>query len=210
MPGYYKLAVEATFATQNIVNILYYGTDEWGAFSDFEESIANDIAASFVSDIAPTWLDAMTLAYTINQLTMSFVNQHGASETPFPVVVPVGLSGTINGATAGQFITSILAFNTTTAIDADLNVKRSYLAFGPLPEDFVADNGSIVPSYGDLLADVRDLLVVPLEGSLNLYAPVRVGRTPPASPTRVGRIISGIVRPFASTRKSRKYTPRGT
>lgn len=210
MSVYYKLAFIGQSASQAIVNLLYFGNEAGEGFAAYDENTAEDILAAAGETFVEDYLAALPDHYTLNLLRVSSVSERGVTNSPYDIDLIVNEAGIQGGGTSGAFVTAILPFTTTVAPDAARNLKRSYLAYGPVAEDFVNDDQSLTAGFLALISPLMLALRGELVGSLNVYLPVRIARTVAPAPVGVGIVRSIAMAPYASTRKSRKKTPRGT
>jgi len=207
---YYKLAVKGVASGQNVVNILYYGDSGGDPFTSYDEGRALDLADAWGEVVIADWLTALPESYTLVELEVTGVNPNGVTTSPYAVIDPVNSPGLEGSVTSGAMICAIVAFQTSLGFSASINVKRSYIAFGPVTEAFVNADQSLTGAFATLMAPILISLASPIGGSLDDYVPVRIGRTVSPNPIHVGKVNGITLRPYASTRKSRKRTPRGT
>lgn len=205
-----KVVINGSAFGQNINNILYYAQADGQSFPAYPSAEIADLADTLSADLVVDWCAALPDEYTLHNFALSTVDERGVTNSPYDVIETVEALGVQGGAGVGAMLCAIIPFQTLATASADLNLKRSYLAFGPLPETFVDDDQSITAAAATLIADILLILGTNRSGSVSDYAPVRVGRTVAPAPTRVG-IVNGIsLRPYASIRKSRMVNPRGT
>jgi hypothetical protein len=148
--------------------------------------------------------------YTLVDFAISTVDERGVTNSPYDVIEPVNALGIQGGAGVGAMLCAIIPFQTQIAPGATMNMKRSYLAFGPLPETFVSDTQAIEAAAAALIADILLVIGAPLVGSVGTYWPMRIGRTVAPDPIHLGMVNAISLRPYASVRKSRMKNPRGT
>lgn len=210
MAVYYKLTFEGQAEGQSIVNIMYYGADDGSAFLDYSEPIAQDLLDTAGETFVTDYVASLPLAYTLNQLRVSSVDERGVANSPYDLLEIVNEPGIQGGALSGAYNVAILPFTTNVAPDAGRNLKRSYLAYGPIVETFIDPDQSLTAAFLGLVSPLMLALRSNLVGGIQEYAPVRIGRTVAPQPVAVGVVRSIAMAPYASVRKSRKKTPRGT
>jgi len=206
---WYKAALVGTFEGQAIVNVLYYGGDDYGPFPEWSPLIAGDLGLTLATQLVPDYLDCMCTGYTLTSVSVTGVNARGVTISDYAVDYPVGDPGTIAVDTEGQAQVAIVGFRTLTTGDAARNVKRSYLALGPLTQSAQNAGGAISAGFLSASDPFVTLLASPLDGVAASYGPVRIGRTVDPAPIAIGRVLDATVRPYASFRKSRKRRPSG-
>lgn len=209
MAVWYKAALSGTYQGQAIVNILYYGDDAGDGVLVWNPAVAADLGVGIVTDIVPAYLTLLPTTYTLNSVVVTGVNERGVTVSDFEVEQAVGLLGGNATATEGQAQTSIIAFQTIRQQQAERNIKRSYLAYGPLADNQQASDGSLEASFATGIVPLLAALQTNVQGPLQEYAPVRIGRTVAPALIAIGRVNGVTLRPFASFRKSRKRRPTG-
>jgi len=159
----------------------------------------------------PGFTDPLPSAYTLTSLDASFVNERGVTDpTTYTVSVGQSVPGDQAGDAAGPAQVAVLAMLTGVADGADLPMKRSYIAYGPLVATWVLPNGKLSPTGLSALLAPQNVLITPLFGGLDDYYPVRIGRTVSPAPVRVGLVLDSFTRPFIGKRSSRAFRPTGT
>jgi hypothetical protein len=210
MSFFYKVALEGTHTTQNIVNILYYGDSVGEGFGSYSEDLAQDLADSLAETLVEDYCAALPTEYTLNVIRVTSVDERGVTNSPYDVTVLPAESGIQGGATQGAMLCAILPFTTTVSGSAARNLKRSYLAYGPVPGVFIGENQILDPTYLGLISPMMLALQAPIAGGIEEFAPVRIARTVAPAPVGVGVVRSISMAQCASTRASRKRSPRGT
>lgn len=209
--GLIEVTTAGTSGGQEIVNTFYYGNDEGGAF-EFNDAFMATFAAAWLSLLGETFLGEQTTRYTLNTIEVRAISLQGVVISENAVELAVNLPGDIDAATPGPGLAAIITIKTVSvASEGSRNLKRSYLAWGPVPKDFLTDvTGELTltakAAYANIAAMIADVLVV---GGLE-YQPVRVGRTDLADPPGLGTILSVSVQPFPQPRKSRFTKPSGS
>lgn len=217
MPNFYKAVVQSTAVGQDIVNVLYYAPlvpgdlpFEAGLATDLGEAIAAAWGAEIISELS-NLIDPVSVE-------MSMVDEDGVTVSPFTVSVPLGGSSMIGNPLSTAGMTAIFKFNCEPVAEAPGHPvpRRSYIAVGPLTDDQVLNDGAL--STAATLSPA--LIAATTQGHLvggTQFVPYRVGRTEPPSPeypdgvtAGVGRVVSGILRPYASFRRSRLRRPSGS
>lgn len=206
----YKLSFEGTCQGQNITNLLYYAQDDGSVFGAYYEPTALDILDAAAETFVENYLAALPLSYTLNLLRVTSIDERGVVNSPYDLIQTIGEAGVQGGGITGAFNCAILPITTAPSPDGQRNLKRSYLAYGPITEVFTNDDQTLTAGALTAIApfsiDVGQLLV----GAITAYAPVRVGRTQDPAPIAIGVVRSVSIAAYSSVRKSRKKTPRGT
>lgn len=205
-----KVAIRGSCIGQNIVNVLYYGQNDGSSFSSYPTGEVADLGDALSESLVVPYVACLPEEYTLTDFLITTVDEHGVTNSPVDFIEPVGALGIQGGALVGAMLCAVLPFTTLPAPGASTNLKRSYLAFGPLPETFLDDDQGISDAAAALIADVLLVLGAPVSGGISDYRPVRIGRTAPSAPTRVGRVTGISLREFGSVRRSRMKNPRGT
>lgn len=210
MGVYYKVALRGVCQGQNVVNILYYGDSGADGFAAWDANIAADIGDTASESLVVDYVSMLPTSYTLTDIAVSGINERGTVVSGYDVIEPVGALGIQGGGIMGAVSCAIVPFQTSVAGGAALNLKRSYIAYGPLTDILINDDQSVTAALAAGIADLLILLATPLAGGLDDYMPVRVGRTVSPAPIRVGKVVGISLRPYASFRTSRKKRPTGT
>lgn len=211
MPFYYpKVTIKGVAGGQNIINILYFGDDAGDYFLTYPSAEIVDIGTTLDEALTEDWLGALPDEYSLVEYAISTVDERGVTNSPNDVIFPVNQAGVQGGTQAGVMLCAIVPFQTNVAPNGALNLKRSYIAYGPVNDTFVDDDQSLTASFAALMAPILITLGSTLVGSVGEYVPVRIGRTVNPAPTRVGVVSAISLRPYASVRRSRMKSPRGT
>lgn len=208
--GYAKLVLRGTASGQEIRNILYYGTED-GDVMPWSPALAGQIAAVWAEDIEAEWVLQLPTTYTLEDIYVEWVDQHGAVVSDYPVVLPINTPGGEAAVMDGPYQCAIIAFRNAASqatSPAARNLKRSYIAYGPLVSTFIENDGSV--NTGTLALDtLLGLLDSPIVVGFDNLVPMRVGRTLTTEAPAVGMVVDAYLRPFASVRRSRKVRPSG-
>jgi hypothetical protein len=210
MAGFYKCLVKGTAAGQAVNNILYYSTVAPDAIV-WDASVATALGQAVVDAWEESALNAYPQAYAFSGVDVSMVDEDGEVSSPFTVSVVGTGAGVYSDLLATPGITAILKFNCSPAVlvNARPVPKRSYLAIGPLAEGWVADDGL----YTQASRTAQYVGPAVTQGHLigaTPFVPYRVGRTEGARVAAVGLVVSSVVRPYASFRRSRLRRPSGS
>lgn len=209
MAVYYKAVLSGTYQGQNIVNVLFFSDVGGVPFSAWSATTAAQLADAIEAVIAPEYVLNLPSTYNLDLITVTAINDRGITVSDYEVSVSPGLPGGAVVNSEGQAQVAIIAYQTTTAPGAGRNVKRSYLAYGPLHDSSQSSDGTLDGTYVVGLVTLLEALLDPLGSAGPDFYPIRVGRTVDPAPTAVGRVTQVVVRPFASFRKSRKTRPTG-
>lgn len=208
--GYLQLIIGGRAGGQNVNNILYYGDDAGDPFT-FNDAQMASFLADWEAQFASAWVGAMADTYTLATLTAYAIDVHGGVISDNPAQSAPALAGTDAGDCSSPAVAAVLSFQTSSiASIPSRSLRRSYLAIGPVPEVHVNTNGSLTATalteYGALAA----LVASSLDIGFFEYQPVRLARTEPLATPAVGTIVSAVVQPYVTFRKSRKFRPDGT
>lgn len=209
MAVWYRAALQGTYQGQSIVNVLFYGDDAGDGFSVWDPAVAADVGESMVTTLVPAYLEELPTTYTLNTISVTGVNERCVTVSDYEVETTVEDPGVTVGSTEGQAQVAIIAFQTTKHSVAGRNVKRSYIAYGPLHDSAQSSDGAVEAGFATNIAPLITWLGSNLAGALNDYRPVRIGRTADPAPIALGKVTGVTLRPFASFRKSRKRRPSG-
>lgn len=203
--GYIRLDVRGSHFSQQIQNTFYYAAGSGGnAFLAFPPELALDCAQAWVTDLEAAWVLNLPTEYNLDTVVASFVDVHGVTDpTSYSQEVAAGSPGQSGSPTTGSADCAIIAFPTSIAVGAALPLKRSYIAYGPVPTGFYLESGALSGAAITLLQALGAALATPVEGAEQLYYPVRVGRTAPTAPIRAGVVIGSFVRTNKRFRASR-------
>ncbi len=193
---------------QNITNILYFRmVSEDGD----PTALAVDFAGGLQADFVPVWLATMSVHYSLVSLDIQLYDAQWNKLLFLPYPSIVGANGTVAGDLAGPAQVAIIKFSldpTSALVPSDTaKPKRSYLAFGPIGEDNILDNGAFQGNTytGGSLAALLFFLSEDHDfgGDIGVAHPERVG-----SPSSIGQRASMLVttasfRGKASFRRSR-------
>jgi len=167
---FYKLAIEGVAAGQNIANILYYGQDDFSPFPAWSPDVAAQLNDAWSESVIEAWLDAMSTDYTCTQLMTTAVNERGVTVSDYGVVLNIASPGTLAQPFASPGQAAILNFTTGALYTPGLPMKRSYIAFGPVPRLYIDPNGTLsldvdvncVAHYASLVTVVATVTLPPI------------------------------------------------
>lgn len=209
MGSYYKIVLSGTASGQGITNILYYANVL--ASTVPQDSVSRlDFINEWYTTVGADWLDIFPSSYTLNSITGTVVDDDNSTISTFPVGIDVGEAGT-GGTTLGQvYECAIVTFRLSTPSGVASNIvpRRSYVALGPLVAGTLAATGQYFPPVG-WDESVGTALGSTITSGGVVFSPYRVGSEDAPGSARVGLVSSLIIRPFASTRRSRKIRPTG-
>lgn len=208
MPTYYKLNFEGTFNDHNIINSLYFAQDDGAGFAAYDDDIALDILGAAGETFVEDYTAPLPTGYRLVLLRVSSVTERGAPNSPYDQIALVDEPGIQSNETVGAMQCAILSFTTRTAVDAARNMKRSYLAYGPVRNAYINADQTLTAAFLAIVSPLMLAIEAPLVGTLGEYLPVRVARTVAPAPIGVGTVRSIGLDPRSSTRKSRKTKPR--
>lgn len=209
MAVFYKCVLAGTYQGQAINNILYYGNDNAEGYDEWDPLRAQSIGDALAALIVDDYVENLPTTYTLNEIVVSGIDERGNTVSDYEIPITVAEPGLEATNTEGQAQVAIIAFQTVRAPTAERNVKRSYLAYGPLHDGSQSSDGSLDATYVTALVPLLGDLVAELSYSGDFSQPVRVGRTVAPEPIAVGKVNGITLRPFASFRKSRKRRPTG-
>lgn len=179
---YFRHALIGTAAGQTIVNVLWY-------YQPIRQNTpAVDVIAfanEWASTLAQAFVTPMPTQYTLVRTETQMYDVEWNPTLSTPHIKPIGLSGGHINSLMGQSPYVVLNF----ALDysfADVPpghgpVRRSYLAYGPLPEQAVNDNHEFVPGFYQIgqITDLLAMLVTGVQDGLwdSEAVAIRVGTT---------------------------------
>lgn len=208
MPVWYRAALQGTYQGQSIVNVLYYGNDVGAGFAAWSPVVAADLAEALDTTLTADYVASLPSTYTFQNIVVTGIDENAITVSDYEVERVVNEPGGAAVNSEGQAQVAIIAFQTTKLATAGRNVKRSYLAYGPLTDAAQSSDGALEAAFVTGITDLLALLAQTIS-SLEDYAPVRMGRTVPGAAPAIGRVTGITLRPYASFRKSRKRRPSG-
>lgn len=209
MGSYYKLVLSGTASTQGITNTLYY-SNAGSSQVDTDPVARLNFLTQWYASVGDEWLDIFPSSYTLNSITGTVVDDDNSTISTFPVGIDVGASGTGGTALGQVYECAIVTFRLSTPAGVIGNIvpKRSYVALGPLVAGTLAATGQYFPPAG-WDETVGTALNSTITSEEVVYSAYRVGSEDAPGNARVGIVSSLIIRPYASTRRSRKIRPTG-
>jgi hypothetical protein len=208
--GYVQLSLDGSYAGQSVVNLLYYGNDAGETIGSIDGFFLSAFGAEWAEAYAAEWASRMVEGYSLDSLSIRAVNAQGVVISDVTQVITVGEDGAAGAGTDGAFVTTIISFSTERVeSEGTRALKRSYLAVGPVASGYVDNDGALslagVSNYAALLPVVTG----PVSVGFIECNPVRIGRTVAPETPAVGLVLGAALRPYVSTRKSRKRRPSG-
>lgn len=209
--GFINVDVVGVAGGQQIVNKLYYGNDVGESFL-FNDAFMASFGAAWSATFLEDWLGEQTTRYTLSQLEVRAVDARGNVISENAAEIGINAAGDIDNAIPGAGLAAILSIKTTSvSSEESRSLKRSYLAWGPVPSVFITDpTGELTNTAKTAYATIAALIGTSLLISAIEYVPVRVGRTVAPATVAVGTIVSVTVKPFVQPRKSRFPRTDGT
>lgn len=206
---YYKSVLAGTYQGQTIVNILFFADTAGLPFAEWSPVVAGQLNDAIEAVIVPEYVLQLPSTYSLSTITTTGVDARGVTVSDYEVELTVGVSGGSATNSEGQAQVAIIAIQTTKAPGAGRNVKRSYLAYGPLHDSSQSSDGTIDGTYAVGMVGLLEGLRDPLGSAGPDFQPIRIGRTVDPNPTAIGVVNQVTLRPYASFRKSRKVRPTG-
>jgi len=212
MDAYIKCAVEGVAEGQTIVSILYAGNESGEPLTGgAEPDVLEAYAAAWAEQNADLWVAMLPDTFTLTQLRMSGVDDRLVVVSDNEVVFPVGVPGARDDASDGVDLVAIIRLpNIRVDGLGTRNVKRSYVAYGPIGSEFINNDKSFTLGSVTFLDAVLPIFSEPVVVGLQEAWPVRIARTVDPAQPGVGKVQSPFYDPIASSRKSRRPNPRGT
>lgn len=208
--GYLQMTINGLAGGQSFANLLYYAYEE-GVEAPWTSALVGAFMTEWAEQYLTIWLAAMPEVYTLVSLVGRVVDTRGVVISDNAVEVPVAEVGLLLQTINGPFQTAIIRLPTVRAEAVGARaMKRSYLAFGPLGSTTMEEDGALVLGALGYLGDVADAISAQITVGVDVFVPIRVGRTAAPEDPAVGIVTDGIVDPFGSFRKSRKRRANGT
>lgn len=212
MGKYAKVALIGQCQGQEVVNILYF-TEESG-----DPAIAADpaeraiLGAEVMTTLLPLFAEQLSNFYTTTEIQVSCVNEANVYDPyTYTVYVPAAQVGVATGAISGAGECGIVGFQCSypfAGAPVGLRVpKKSYLAYGPMVNDDIDNDGAVLWSF-DGKANIAAALTDPLNAGGTIWLPIRIGVDGPNGPA-IGKVDGVIFRPYKSSRESREVRPNG-
>lgn len=221
MAGFAKFTVVGNVAGIEVVNVFHYRSDTWLPFVGNPFVQMTEAIAAFVTHVKAVWLAALPEQYVLQRVEGVGYSDTYAIVTPAPVVQTIQETGDVQ---APAFDSFALSANIKFVLGAQQSINglgesqrnRGYIAFGPLWNALVSDDGHFTGSYvstsldavanklRDSIADAGDLAtIVPIRIHEKFVANPIPGQ-PPILVFRTYSDIQGYVLPTRVTfRRSR-------
>lgn len=206
---FYEATLKGRAGGQDIRNVLYY-IDATDPGADYSVATAEALADDLVAAAPTQWLPSLPQDYVFEGVDVRGINELRETVSPFVTEAAATGNGTILIDTEGPGSVGIVAFRTVPMVAGTSvrNPRRSYIAHGPIPEDNVANDGSL-QWPAQVTNALTNLLLSPRTLGTTTLEPVRVGVPNAAGIPAVGAIVDVIFRPFVSFRRSRSRRPSG-
>jgi len=208
-----RVALDGVHVGQNIVNILYYRTTSPIPsvldFLGYAEAIAAEVLANIWHASGATSLqEQQPTTYTLQNITVSGIDEDGLALTTTPYVLPVNEAGERAQTSDSSALVVIMKANLEPAFGPGTGLpKRGYLAIGPVTSDRIENNGLLTEGGLDAFNDLGVVLAQNIVTELppGTFYPVRLRFNPSGLPFPVGyRDVSSFVpRQRVSWRRSR-------
>lgn len=216
MSDFYKVTISGSSTGQIINTMLYAGRADEGTI-EMTEAAFQDLAQEVETQILPPYLAAISSTYTANYVKVETVNEVGSITSPYSLEYAVTGSGAQGGGLSGAQAVAILGFKCVEhSVGQSYRIpKRSYIAFGPISEEDIADDQSLTSAYVStaltpLAAALQNFSAV-VGANGWLVSAMRVGVANSATPPvgAAGRVSTVVVRPYSSIRRSRMRRATG-
>lgn len=209
--GYLKVRNVGTAGGQDINNTFYYG-GSGGEAIVFNDAFMAVFAPAWLTQVGEDFLGEQTNRYTLQQVEVTALNRQGVTISDNAIEYSVGEPGDIDEAIPGPGLAAVISIKTSSIEAEDSRpLKRSYLAWGPVPKSFITDpTGELTLTAKTAYAGVAALISQVIVISGIEYWPVRIGRTTLPSQPAIGNILSVSVQPFPRPRTSRFFKADGT
>lgn len=199
---FYKLVMNGSAYGQDIRNILYYHTTAILSEIDFPFAGSEALAQNFVQDKWPAIRHLFSNDYTLDTVDVHPINDDFELVYSMPFILAVGETGEQTGVSGGPALCFNVRFGleATTIVNGLFPPRRGYIAVGPIPRDWVGEDGyvtsvvmnatGVAAALDALQSDITQLLPI-----LNVWEPVRM---------KANRALLGLVRweSYASVRSA--------
>lgn len=212
MGRYAKVAFIGQCQGQEIVNITYWGAESGDFTQVTDPAMRTNLGLEMVATVLPLFTAQLSNFYTTTEVQVSVVDENNVYDPlAYTVYVPAAQVGGATGAISGAGECGIIGFQCSYPFaGAPIGVrvpKKSYLAYGPMVNDDIANDGAVLWGITEK-AGILSALSDTLNAGGDLWIPLRIGVNGPNGPA-LGRVDSVIFRPFKSSRESREVRPNG-
>lgn len=210
---FYRALLKGVIAGRTVINTFYAGRSDGSPF-EFSAAGMREFAEQLVFQVLPAYLETMAQQYEAESIVVSLIDEYNQNRGFFDVEVPVSGVGARNGTRDGNGPCAIVGFSCSPVTDTqDYRVpKGTYIAVGPLGSAYIADTGELaggitpfLEALGDAIADFTYIT----SSDAWTVTSMRVGTPNKYEIGAAGKIDEGIVRPYASVRRSRMTPPKG-
>lgn len=209
--GFVKVVLRGTASTQNIVNLLYYGNEDGDPIVGINSAFLQSFAARLATYLDPDWGAGLADSYTLNQIECWAVNERQQALDVQYWSEPVSITGLRAAATDTPSMYCVMRMlNAIPTGSSYHSVERSYIAYGPLTSTDIDNDGYINAAAQLEIAVAAVLLDDPIDIGVEVFAPVRIGRTVAPNQVHFGRVSNVVFQQYCSSRKSRRRRPNGT
>lgn len=209
-PIIYECAVTGEAFGEEIINVLYYAN-----LSPTNNGWDPARASALGEAVGTAWFNnakgTLPTQYTLQSVKVRGLDYNRNVVSTYTIEVPASGAGTRSFSMAGAGPVGIIAFQTGPAaeFEAERVPRRSYIAIGPLTDAQVMDDGKVLWSAQEK-TDLTALLTQGhLAGGVNMV-PVRLGVPNSLGQPAIGAVDGVLFRPFASFRRSRMVSPKGS
>lgn len=210
MPVFYKAVLKGSYAGQAINNILFVGDDAADPFPVWSAGQAADVAEALADQLPGLYTDPLPLTYTLDSVQVFGVNERGFVVGDYDVERSVNFPGDQDDTSDGAYNTAIISFDTERGTGAGRNMKRSYIAYGPLVSTWIGNDQKLTVPAASSLAPLLAFLVAGFSSTGFDYRFVRVGRTVSPAAIAYGTVVAATLSLNSSVRASRKKKPNAS
>ena len=215
----YKVSCLGRYFSQRILNVLYLA-DLLEVIPDNTTAVSlrAAIGSQLGAVLQPAYMHLPT-EYTLEGFDIRVFDEDGNDLDFAPVNVPAAINGQQAQHAGGGGDYAVLRFELNPISGLGLNAPRKgYLAFGPVSEIHVEEDGAVDFGPGseaqivDAFANTWATGIDATPGVELILQPARVNKVPgPTSFAFTGTtlIATGQIRPFVSSRRSRRIPPKG-
>lgn len=208
-PVIYECSVEGTCDDQTIVNVLYYAK-----LTAADNGWSTTRAQQLGEAVRDAWQNSAMIhlpnQYVFQGVTVRGLNLDRTPASTYPIEVAGSGSGAATDPTKTNGMVGIVSFRLSAApeYESERVPRRSYIAFGPLVQLLISEQGVI--NWDTTFRN--NLTAVLTQGHLlasGQMSPVRLGTPNSLGVPAIGQVDGVTFRPFASFRRSRLNSPSG-
>lgn len=207
MARHYRIDITGEHDGQDLMNTFYFGRDDGGSVV-FDVNEMSNLLSQFSANLS-LWGTRCYNAATWTNLQCTVVDETGTTTSPYPVDHQILITGTDSISNEGSYLTVVMAFvcDAFNPVQTTRVPKRTHIKYGPITINSTIAKQRLTSTALQSVQALGDTITMPITtgGGVDLV-PTRVGTTTPSQPVGAeGRVVATIVRPTATTLRSRMW-----